>query len=133
MHSDPIADMLTRVRNACRARKTEVRIPFSRVKLALGKVLAEQGYVSDVREVDAQSPREHALMLNVRYDSRREPVITDLQRVSTPGSRVYLGCDELPRVKNGLGIVILTTSRGLMTDGQARKARIGGEPLCKVW
>ncbi|RYE99495.1 MAG: 30S ribosomal protein S8, partial [Oxalobacteraceae bacterium] len=79
------------------------------------------------------SPKDHALLVNIRYDSKREPVITNLRRVSTPGSRVYLGCDSLPRVKNGLGVTILTTSHGLMTDGQARKARVGGEPLCMVW
>ncbi|MEW5707729.1 30S ribosomal protein S8 [Pelomicrobium sp. G1] len=127
--SDPIADMLTRIRNAQAAEKSSVSMPSSKLKVAIAKVLKEEGYIEDfaVREAEGKPVLEIAL----KYYAGR-PVIETIERVSRPGLRVYRGSREMPKVMNGLGIAIVSTSRGVMTDYQARAAGIGGEVLCIV-
>jgi small subunit ribosomal protein S8 len=127
--TDPIADMLTRIRNAQSAEKVSVAMPSSRLKVAIADVLKSEGYIDDyaVRSADGKATLEIAL----RYYAG-EPVIEKIERMSRPGLRVYRGVDDLPRIMNGLGVVILSTSRGVMTDRQARANGIGGELLCYV-
>ncbi|WP_333840059.1 30S ribosomal protein S8 [Pelomicrobium sp.] len=127
--SDPIADMLTRIRNAQAAEKSSVSMPSSKLKAAIAKVLKEEGYIEDfaVREVEGRPVLEIAL----KYYAGR-PVIETIERVSRPGLRVYKGCRDMPKVMNGLGVAIVSTSKGVMTDYQARAAGIGGEVLCIV-
>jgi small subunit ribosomal protein S8 len=127
--TDPIADMLTRIRNGQTARKVDVTMPSSRLKAAIAKVLKEEGYVGDfsVQDIDGKP----ALKVTLRYYQGR-PVIERLERVSRPGLRVYHGKDELPKVMGGLGVAIVSTSKGLMTDRAARAAGHGGEVLCYV-
>lgn len=129
MMTDPIADMLTRIRNAQSAEKVSVAMPSSRLKVAIADVLKSEGYIDDyaVRSADGRATLEIAL----RYYAG-EPVIEKIERMSRPGLRVYRGVHDLPRVMNGLGVVILSTSRGVMTDRQARASGIGGELLCYV-
>jgi len=129
--SDPIGDMLTRIRNGLIARHGEVRIPHSRLKTRIAEILVREGYVEDVDIVPAGVNSE--IKVKLKYMADRNPVIHGLKRVSRPGLRVYAGRDEIPRVQGGLGVVILSTSRGLMTDREARRARVGGELLCEVW
>ena len=129
--SDPIADMLTRVRNASRARHTDVVVPASRTKREIARILKDEGYIANYRRVD--DGRQGALRIFLRYGPGWERVITDLQRVSKPGCRIYCGKGEIPRVYGGLGINILSTSRGVMTGRQAAKTGVGGEILCNVW
>jgi small subunit ribosomal protein S8 len=134
MHSDPIADLLTRLRNGARARHERVSIPFSKLKLSVTEILKKEGYVEDFREMGASGePKAHMLEIKIKYDAEKVPVMTDLQRVSKPGLRRFFACDAIPKVRGGTGIIILTTSRGLMTDREARKARLGGEAMCSVW
>ncbi len=131
MLTDPIADMLTRIRNGGRARLRSVRMPESRTKRELARVLAEHGYILGF-ESDGD-PKKPQLSIDIRYDDRSRPIIEGLQRVSKPGRRVYVGVEQIPTVRNGLGIGILSTPRGIMTDAQAREARVGGELLAEVW
>ncbi len=129
--TDPVADMLTRIRNAIQVRHESVLVPNSKMKLGLAKILKEEGYIRDY-----DMPRGHAhptLRLHLAYREQREPVITGLKRVSKPGLRVYVGRGEIPRVFGGLGLAILSTSRGLMAGRQAWRQGIGGELLCYVW
>lgn len=127
--TDPIADMLTRIRNAQAAEKFSVQIPASRTKGALAKVLKDEGYIADVteRSIDGKAVLEVAL----KYYAGR-PVIELIQRVSTPGRRVYKSKDELPKVSGGFGIAVVSTSKGVMSDREARKAGVGGEVMCLV-
>ncbi len=128
--TDPIADMLTRIRNAQGMGKANVRIPASRLKLEIARLLKDEGYVADFVET---SESEHKRMIDVQLKYYRgKPVIERLERVSRPGLRKFRGVKELPRVMNGLGIAIVSTSKGLMTDGKAREAGLGGEVLCLV-
>ena len=127
--SDPIADMLTRIRNGQRANKLEVRMPASKMKLAMGNLLREEGFVGEVGEEDKEGKRD--LVVQLKY-YRGQPVIEILQRVSSPGRRVYKGKKELPTVRGGLGISIVSTSKGLMTDKAARAAGEGGEIVAFV-
>ncbi|MBP5543850.1 MAG: 30S ribosomal protein S8 [Kiritimatiellae bacterium] len=127
--TDPIADMLTRIRNAQAARHEEVAIPASKIKREIARVLKEYGYVSEVK--DGPSPREFTVGL--RYAKDGNPVIRGIRRVSRPGLRSYAAVDEIPMVLGGLGHTIVSTSRGIMSGRQARKAGIGGEIVCKVW
>jgi len=129
MMTDPIADMLTRIRNAQMVEKVSVRIPASRLKLAVAKVLMQEGYVSGVTEVaeDGKSMIE----IGLKYHEGH-PVIDHCERMSKPGRRLYVGKDELPRVAGGLGVAIVSTSKGVMTDRAARSAGLGGEVLCVV-
>ncbi len=129
--TDPVADMLTRIRNANLARKDHVLIPASRLKLEVAKVLKAQGYVQKYDLVDDK--RHGQLRIHLRYVEDRERVITGLRRVSRPGMRIYVDSKHVPRVMGGLGIAILSTSHGVFTDREARRRRIGGEVLCYVW
>ena len=129
--TDPVADMLTRIRNAIQVRHESVLVPNSKMKLAIAKILKEEGYIRDY-----DMPRGHAhptLRLHLTYRERREPAIRGLKRVSKPGLRVYVGKGEIPRVYGGLGVAILSTSQGLMAGRQAWRRGIGGELLCYVW
>ena len=129
--SDPIADMLTRIRNASRARHTEVVLPTSRTKREIARILKEEGFIADVAE-EQQGPG-HVLRLQLRYVDGKVPVVSGLKRVSKPGLRVYAAKTDIPRVLGGLGIVIVSTSQGIMTGAQARRAQLGGEVLAYVW
>ena len=126
--SDPIADMLTRIRNGQSAAKAEVAMPASNMKQSIAKVLKDEGYISDFSVSDAAKPE---LSVSLKYYDGK-PVIEKIQRMSRPGLRVYKNKDELPKVLNGLGIVIISTSKGMMTDRAARAAGIGGELICSV-
>ena len=131
MMTDPIADMLTRIRNAALARHDRVELPHSRLKENLAGVLKAEGYLDDVRVSEGEDPK--MLTLVMRYGRDRTSVIDGLRRVSTPGRRVYVRHDRINRVCSGMGISILSTSRGVMTDREARKQRVGGELLCEIW
>ena len=131
MMTDPIADMLTRIRNANTAYKDEVEMPASRLKEEIARVLQREGYVSGYR-VEGDPPKRR-IVVEMKYGPERERTITGIKRVSRPGRRVYADRDHLPRVLGGLGVSILSTSQGLMTDRQAARAGIGGEVLCQVW
>lgn len=130
MTSDPIADLLARLRNASLARHERAEMPSSRLRVSIAKLLKDEGYVDDVRESDG--PKK-TLTIVLRYGRDRQSAFDGLRRVSRPGRRVYVRHDQIPRVRNGYGIAILSTSRGVMTDRQARKASVGGELLCEVW
>ena len=130
--SDPIADMLTRIRNANMAEKVSVEVPSSKIKIEIAKLLKSEGFVSDysIIKIDENKP---SLAINFKYTADREPVIQGLQRVSKPSCRKYVNGDEVPRVLGGIGIAILSTSKGVITDTEARKQNIGGEILCYIW
>ena len=129
--SDPIADMLTRVRNASRARHTEVIVPASRTKREIARILIEEGFIAGVRE-ERDGPAQ-VLHLELKYVDGKVPVVSGLKRISKPGLRVYARKTDIPRVLGGLGVVIVSTSKGIMTGSQARKAELGGEILAYVW
>jgi small subunit ribosomal protein S8 len=129
--SDPIADMLTRVRNASRARHTDVIVPASRTKREIARILQEEGFIADFAE-ERQGPST-ILRLTLKYVDGKAPVVSGLKRISKPGLRVYARKTDIPRVLGGLGIVIVSTSQGIMTGAQARKAQLGGEVLAYVW
>ena len=129
--TDPIADMLTRIRNGVRARLLKVDIPASRLKGEIAKILKNEGYIANFKVVE--DPRQGSIRVFLKYGPGRERVITDLQRVSRPGCRIYCGKGEIPRVYGGLGINILSTSHGVMTGREAAKTGVGGEILCNVW
>ena len=131
MMTDPIADMLTRIRNAGTARHAETSCPSSRIKLAVAKVFESEGFLSDVR-VEAREGRA-VLVMGIRYQRDGKEMIDGIRRVSKPGRRVYVGKDEVPKVRNGLGVAVLTTSRGVLSDRSAREGSLGGEVLCEVW
>jgi small subunit ribosomal protein S8 len=131
--SDPIADMLTRIRNANKARRSEVYVPSSKLKQELARVLAEEGYIASYEiEKPAESPGE-VLRIQFKVRSDRQRVIGGIKRISKPGLRIYARKTEIPRVLGGLGLVVLSTSQGVMTGRQANKAGLGGEVLCYVW
>ena len=129
--SDPIADMLTRVRNASRARHTEVVVPASRTKREIARILKEEGFIAGVRE-EREGPAQ-LLRLELKYVDGKVPVVSGLKRISKPGLRVYAQKTDIPRVLGGLGIVIVITSKGIMTGAQAKQAALGGEILAYVW
>lgn len=131
--TDPIADMLTRIRNANVAMHDEVSMPASKQKMALAKVLQSEGYISSFVEADNVDRPGKTLTIEMKYSPERERVISGLQRVSKPGLRIYRGRTDIPRVLGGLGVAVVSTSQGLMTDREARKHRVGGEILCYVW
>ncbi len=130
--TDPIADMLTRIRNACGSKHRRVDIPVSKMKIEIARILKENNFIQDYRELDGEDGRR-TLRLILKYAQGGQPVIRELKRVSSPGLRQYVGVAEIPRVRNGLGMAILSTSQGLMSDAQARRARTGGELLALVW
>jgi small subunit ribosomal protein S8 len=129
--SDPIADMLTRIRNASRARHADVVVPASRTKRQIARILMEEGFIADVRE-EQDGPRQ-VLRVTLKYVDGKAPVVSGLKRISKPGLRVYARKTEIPRVLGGLGLVIVSTSQGIMTGAQAHKAQLGGEVLAYVW
>ena len=128
--SDPIADMLTRIRNAVMVRHDSVLIPASRMKLSIAKILKEEGFISNYEVLRGKPHR--VIKIYLRYSDKNEPILTGLERVSKPGLRVYVGWKEIPRVAGGLGVAIVSTSKGVMTGQQAWRQRIGGELLCYV-
>ena len=129
--TDPIADMLTRIRNANQMRYKEVEVPASKIKIEIARILKEEGFIADykVKKNDVQS----IIVLNLKYGDKKERVITGLKRISKPGLRVYAKAQELPRVLNGLGIAIISTSHGVMTDKDARNQSLGGEVMAYIW
>ena len=131
MMTDPIADMLTRIRNAALARHERAEMPHSNLKEHLAGVLKGEGFIDDVRVSDGEGPKTLTLVL--RYGRDRQSAIDGVRRVSAPGRRVYVRFDRIPRVRSGMGVSILSTSRGVMTDKEARRQRIGGELLCEIW
>lgn len=131
MMTDPIADMLTRIRNGIQARHATVEMPTSKIKVAIAEVLKDEGYIKGY-SVGGEGVFR-ILKVELRYVDKNEPVLSGLKRISKPGLRVYAGSTEIPRVFGGLGVAVLSTSRGVMSGGQARKQRVGGEVLCHVW
>jgi small subunit ribosomal protein S8 len=129
---DPIADMLTRIRNAIMARHESVDVPYSNIKLGISKILKEEGYVRNYK-VFVDETRKKFLKIYISYDEHNKSVITGLRRMSKPGRRVYVGVDDMRGLKTRLSTVILSTSKGVMTDSSAKKNRVGGEPLLIVW
>jgi len=129
--TDPIADLLTRIRNAGMAKHQKLDIPLSKVKVAIATVLKEQGYIKNFKTIS--DDKQGVLRIYLKYDDSNLPIIHEITRVSTPGRRIYVGKDEIPSVKNGLGIAILSTSQGVMADVSARQAQVGGEVICTVW
>jgi small subunit ribosomal protein S8 len=131
MVTDPIADMLTRIRNGGRARLARVKLPKSRLKHEIARVLHENGYIAGFSDVaEAAKP---TLAIEIRYGEDDQPIIEGLERISRPGRRVYVGAKKIPQIRSGLGIAIVSTPRGVMSDAQAREAGLGGELLAKVW
>jgi small subunit ribosomal protein S8 len=130
--SDPIGDMITRIRNAQMAKHSYLVMPSSRIKKAIAELLVHEGYVGKIEEISTDGAQPQ-LRINLKYDDTRKPVITNLKRVSKPGRRIYKGKDEIPWVLSGIGVAILSTSRGVVTDRQARRMGVGGEVLCYVW
>ena len=131
MNTDPIADMLTRIRNAITAKHDSVVVPASRIKEDIAKILVSEGYIKSYT-IEGEGIAK-SIAIELKYGAKGERVITGIKRVSKPGLRVYAGCEDLPKVLNGLGIAIISTTKGLMTDREARKARHGGEVLAYVW
>ncbi len=129
--SDPLADMLTRIRNALMARFESVEIPGSKLKVSVAEILKREGYIRDyhVRQDGVKS----TIVIDLKYDAANNAVITGLKRVSKPGRRVYVRHDRIPRVMSGLGIAVVSTSKGVMTDREARRQKVGGEVLCNIW
>ena len=125
--TDPIADMLTRIRNANQMRNKEVSMPVSKMKLEIAKILAAEGFIANY------TVKDNTLTLTLKYGQNKERVITGLKRISKPGLRVYAGADEIPHVLNGLGIAIISTPKGVMTDKLARKNNVGGEVIAYIW
>ncbi len=131
MMTDPIADMLTRIRNAALARHDRTEMPASRLKAAVAEILKAEGFIADVRASEGEGPKKLTVVL--KYGRDRSSAIDGVRRVSRPGRRVYVRHDRIPRVFSGLGISILSTSRGLMSDREARRQKLGGELICEVW
>ncbi len=129
--TDPVSDFLTRIRNAQQAGHRRVDVPASKLKRALAKILVDKGYIS--KFIDIEDGKQGVIRMFLKYDSYGRPVIKNLKRESKPGLRVYKGSTDIPRSLNGLGVVILSTSKGVMTDKEARKLKVGGEILCTVY
>ena len=130
--TDPIADMLTRIRNACGSKHRRVAMPVSKMKIEVARIQKENDFIQDYATVEAEDGKT-VLRVRLKYAAGGQPIIRALNRVSTPGLRKYVGVAEIPRVRNGLGIAILSTSKGLMSDREARQARTGGELLALIW
>jgi small subunit ribosomal protein S8 len=131
--TDPIADMLTRIRNAARARHESVDIPWSRIKESIARVLVEEGYLQEVKKVKAKNAPGEELRIQLKFDKEKNPVISRLERVSRPSLRVYVRAEDIPPVRKGLGINVLSTPKGILGDREAKKANVGGELICSVW
>ena len=130
--SDPLADMLTRIRNAGMVKFDTVDMPYSKMKGQLAKIMKDAGYIDNYKVIEDDGP-QNTLRLNLKYDANGERVITGLRRVSKPGRRVYARHNEIPKVMSGLGVAILSTSQGVITDRQARDTKVGGEIVCEIW
>lgn len=128
--TDPIADFLTRIRNAVKAKKKTVDIPSSKLKISLAEIMKKSFYINDYTVIEDN--KQNILRITLRY-IKGTPAVSGLKRISSPGLRIYAGADKLPRVLNGLGIAVLSTSKGLLTDKQAKKESMGGEVLCHIW
>jgi small subunit ribosomal protein S8 len=131
MVNDPVADLLSRIRNAIRARHDRTQLPSSRLKVRVAEILKAEGFISDIEEAENQGRKTLTVVL--KYDRNRKAAIDGLRRISRPGRRVYVKHDRIPFVTSGLGVSILSTSSGLMTDVEARRRKVGGELLCEVW
>jgi small subunit ribosomal protein S8 len=131
--TDPIADMLTRIRNAGRARHQKVSVPWSRVKENVVRILISEGYLKDAKKVKATEGGGDELVIQLRFDRENRPIITGLKRVSSPGRRVYVSSRALTPVRKGLGIQVLSTPKGILVDRDAQRAKVGGELICSVW
>jgi small subunit ribosomal protein S8 len=131
--TDPIADLLTRIRNAMRAGKDSLEVPGSRVKESLVKVLIAEGYLQDVKKVKPKEGAGELLKIQLRLDKQKRPVITGLRRISRPGRRIYVGIDDIAPIRKGLGVNVLSTPKGILVDREAKKAKVGGELICSVW
>ncbi|QNI36250.1 30S ribosomal protein S8 [Edaphobacter albus] len=129
--TDPVADFLTRIRNSIRARHQKLDVPASKLKAEIARILKDEGYIANFKATEENGQK--VLRVYLKYGTNNEAAIRDLQRVSRPGCRVYVGRDEIRRVQGGLGISILTTPKGVMTGRQARRENVGGEVLCEVW
>lgn len=133
MMTDPISDLLARIRNAALARHEVTRVPASKLKKAVAEIMKQEGYIADVREEEWGSSKHRSLTITLKYGGDRRAAFAGLKRVSRPGRRVYVGHDRIPRVLSGLGTAILSTSHGVMSDKEARRRKVGGELLCEVW
>ena len=131
--TDPIADMLTRIRNASQARHQKVTVPWSRLKENVVKVLIDEGYLKDQKKVKAALGAGDEIIIQLKFDRESRPIISGMKRVSKPGRRVYVGCREVPPIRKGLGIHVLSTPKGILVDRDAQRAKVGGELLCTVW
>jgi small subunit ribosomal protein S8 len=131
MMTDPIADMLTRIRNAYKARFEKVEMPSSKMKVSILQTLKNEGYIKNYK-VTAEGHKS-LLQVSLKYDARKQPAVSELRRLSKPGRRIYVAKDEIPQIKSGLGLAILSTSKGIVTDKQARTEGIGGELICSCW
>ena len=131
--TDPIADMLTRIRNASRARHQRVSVPWSRLKESIVKILIEEGYLKDQKKVKAPVGGGEEIVIQLKFDRENRPIIAGLKRVSTPGRRVYVSAKAMAPVRKGLGVHVLSTPKGILVDRAAQKARVGGELICSVW
>ena len=133
MNTDPIADMLTRIRNANMVSLTDVEMPSSKLKVELAKLLKSEGYVEDYNVIEKEGSSFKTLKIALKYDEKSKPVISNLKRVSRPGLRNYVKAKDIPQVLGGMGIAIISTNKGLLTDRKAKKENVGGEILCYVW
>lgn len=129
--TDPLADMLTRIRNAGMVKFETVEMPLSKMKTGVAAILKKEGFINDYQVVDSDT--QGVLRIEMKYDQNNERIITNLKRVSKPGRRIYVKHDQIPKVMSGLGIAIISTSKGIFTDKEARAMKIGGELLCEVW
>jgi len=129
--TDPLADMLTRIRNGIQAKFTKVDIPASTMKVHIARIMKDEGYIKNFKVI--KDRRQGILRVFLRYDDDQNSVVSGLERVSKPSRRVYVGWDEIPSVQSGLGVSIVSTSKGLITDREAREQKIGGEVICKIW
>lgn len=129
--TDNIADMLTRIRNAGKARFDKVDIPASRMKISLARIFKDEGFIKNYKVI--KDNKQGILRIYLRYDDQNKPLIQRIERVSKPSRRVYAGVEDLPKVQGGLGVAVVSTSKGVMTDRQARKLGVGGEVLCQIW
>ena len=131
--TDPIADLLTRIRNASRARHQRVAVPWSRLKENIVKILIQEGYLKDQKKVKASIGGGEEIVIQLKFDRESRPIISGMKRVSSPGRRVYVGAKALTPVRKGLGIHVLSTPKGILVDREAQKAKVGGELICSVW
>ncbi len=130
MMTDPISDFLTRIRNAQLMAHEQVKSPASKIKVRIAELLKDEGYIADY---DLDGDKKRTITLRLKYDNANAPVIEGIKRISRPGLRVYKGASDLPKVRGGLGMAVVSTSKGVMTDAQARSSNVGGEVLCYVW